>query len=422
MTNVNFQLRHVFNNHAGENFQFNPLANKDVVLSLLAEQNVDIIEEMNSIKNDIKGSFLELAKNVEDCIKELKDDTKKKFDSTNDCLAKLHTKIVNLTANSNLGNNLPPPTSTIPAAAPTTTRPMPSPEPSTSTSIPSTAYLKMPKVLYVADSVGHSADLNNIEIASKTRIRSRKAYSSKKNNIAKYPESNFYDVVRKELGNQNNDKFDVLVMSAPTVDITNLDTSQLNPNSNIEVFKDEIRSSCVNMFDTAHTSLQENPNLKKVVIMEHPTRFDSAELDPVGLKPALAEFANTFLSHVWSKSPLNEKIVIGCHSFDNNVAHDSLFQDRRINRNDGVHLYGPKGRKVYTESVLKIVRQNVVGLNNPPSQKSNRKPRNNNPSSEDDHRQCPQTKYQQKKSSQAYHPSVQIMNRFSVFNSNSGNQ
>ena len=261
------------------------------------------------------------------------------------------------------------------------------------------------------------------ELLHKTRIRSRKAYSSNKNNIARYPESNFSDVVRKELGNQNNDTFDFLVMSAPTVDITNLDTSQLNLNSNIEVFKKEVTTSCVNMFNTAHTSLQQNPTLKKVVIMEHPTRFDSAELDPIRLKPALAEFANSFMTELWTKSPLKDRMAIGYHSFDKSVAHELLFQDMRTNRYDGVHFYGPLGRKAYTKSVLKIVQPNVVvGLNNPLSQKSNRKPSDNIPNSEDDHKQCPQAKYQQRKSSQAYHPSVQVMNRFSVFNSNSGNQ
>ena len=38
------------------------------------------------------------------------------------------------------------------------------------------------------------------------------------------------------------------------------------------------------MFDVAKSSLEHNPNLQKVVIMDHPPRFDMKEVDPEVLR------------------------------------------------------------------------------------------------------------------------------------------
>ena len=79
-------------------------------------------------------------------------------------------------------------------------------------------------MLYVADSVGHTASLPIIEIDNNCRIRKARAYSSVNDTRARWPKYNFTDVVKYALDNPGREKFDVLVMSAPTVDITNIDT------------------------------------------------------------------------------------------------------------------------------------------------------------------------------------------------------
>ena len=54
------------------------------------------------------------------------------------------------------------------------------------------------------------------------RIKSVKAYSSVSNKTARWPEQNVTDVTKKELiAAVNDDDYDFLLLTAPTVDINN---------------------------------------------------------------------------------------------------------------------------------------------------------------------------------------------------------
>ena len=95
-------------------------------------------------------------------------------------------------------------------------------------------YLEKPKILLVADSVGRNIDYRQVEKASNVRIRTRKAYSSVSNRSARWPALNVTDVTKQEINNTaHEDNYDVLMLSAPTVDITNLDTAKVKASDNI---------------------------------------------------------------------------------------------------------------------------------------------------------------------------------------------
>ena len=113
-----------------------------------------------------------------------------------------------------------------------------------------------------------------------------------------------------------NDAFKHLILGAPTVDITNLDTSKEKPNDNMELFKQEIIISCQNMFSTAQNAIMKHPELKKITIMEHPPRFDTADVDPLSLKPQLAKFANFMFRQMWSNSSWKQRIILGQHKLE----------------------------------------------------------------------------------------------------------
>ena len=152
-----------------------------------------------------------------------------------------------------------------------------------------------------------------------------------------------YRCCQTALANPGRDDYDVLVMSAPTVDITNLDTSKLVSTDNNDLLQEKVMLSSHNMFNLAISSLQNNKNLSKVVIMEHPPRFDKREVDPTSLKPALVRLANSSLSYLWLNSPLKDKIVIGSHSLGNAGSGDT-YQARyvtRTGRQDG-YIFGEK--------------------------------------------------------------------------------
>ena len=146
----------------------------------------------------------------------------------------------------------------------------------------------------------------------------------------------------------------MLVMSAPTVDITNIDTSNV---AQKDIYQQKVITSCNNMFNIAQKSLNQNPNLTKVVIMEHIPRFDSPDNGPSSLKPDLATLANVTIGQLWLNSPLKHKIFIGRHSLESSgagPAHLARYENRYTGRFDGVHLYGKTGCEDFTNSVKSI--------------------------------------------------------------------
>ena len=52
---------HVVAKHPDNNVEFTPRTSKDTILNLLAEQNIDLMEEMINLKRDINVSFEKLA-------------------------------------------------------------------------------------------------------------------------------------------------------------------------------------------------------------------------------------------------------------------------------------------------------------------------------------------------------------------------
>ena len=146
-----------------------------------------------------------------------------------------------------------------------------------------------------------------------------------------------------------------------------------------------------------------------------PPRFDKPEVDPTSLKSTLARLANATLSQLWLNSPLKDRISIGCHSLENSGAGDghlARYKNLSNGRYDGVHFYGNNGREDYTNSVMTILKLTLPERNFAKTNDGCGTAQTEN------HSQCPQARYQKQSK---YQPNVQTKNRFSVFNSNSGN-
>jgi hypothetical protein len=147
------------------------------------------------------------------------------------------------------------------------------------------------------------------------------------------------------------------VLSAPTVDISNMDTSKLRSNDNIEVYKQKTIISCQNMFGVAEAALTRHPELNKVVIMEHAPRHDTKAVDPTGIKPKLAKYANSSFAQLWHSSALKDRIVIGELNLEcSGDQIEDRYRDDWSGRYDGVHLYGSQGKIAYSSSVGQILK------------------------------------------------------------------
>jgi hypothetical protein len=148
------------------------------------------------------------------------------------------------------------------------------------------------------------------------------------------------------------------------------------------------------------------------------------------LKPALAKYANNTFNQLWLNSQLKNKITIGHHRIDADKSssnHEYVFRSAKTSKYDGVHFYGVSGKKLYSKSVMDLMKNAMSGANLTQNSKTSLNiPQQPHQVSEDDHQYCQQAQYQKNKKKSTnktrYHPSVQVKNRFNVFNSNSGNQ
>ena len=87
--------------------------------------------------------------------------------------------------------------------------------------------------------------------------------------------------------------------------------------------------------------------------MEHPPRFDGE------LNPQLANLANSTLGQLWVLSPLKGRIVIGRHNLESSGVgniHLARYKDHNTGRYDGVHFYGLRSVRDYTDSVKNILK------------------------------------------------------------------
>ena len=216
------------------------------------------------------------------------------------------------------------------------------------------------KVLLVGDSISGNIDTDVIEKALNAKVKGVKAYASIFDNVgnvakepARYPAKNFTNIIAAEVKKEH---FDFMVIQSGSVDITNLKTKD-RPAEYSSYFKQEVVFAARNLFSVAVAALESQPSLQKIVIMNQTPRFDESVTDPMALKPALAQLFNNTLAESWLDYPKKENIVIGIHNLEcSGGVKEARYRNLKYNRYDGVHLYGPSGRKAYTISVLDILK------------------------------------------------------------------
>ena len=160
-------------------------------------------------------------------------------------------------------------------------------------------------------------------------------------------------------------KPDILIVQAGSVDITNMKTKGNNPEKYGEYFKQEAIMSATQLFTSVSNALNANPHLKKVILMKQIPRYDPVSNDPKSIKAALSQLYNDTLTQLWLSSPLKDRLTIGNHTLEcNGGIRDSRYRLRE--KYDGTHLYGTSGKKSYTESVLRIIRDAGHIVKTPP--------------------------------------------------------
>ena len=230
----------------------------------------------------------------------------------------------------------------------------------------------IPRVCIVSDSIGGNVDLKTLERAMDSRIDTVKAFSSSDDLVeneakhaTKQPENTLQNALRNKV---KNNQIETLIIQTGSVDITNLKTGASNVERFSNYFRDHTVKAANKVMDEVTKTLSQNPYIKKAIVMKQIPRFDRKEVDPCSVKAALVNVYNDTLVQRWMDSPLKERLSLGSHCLEvTSGSFESRYRNRQKNWFDGVHLYGPSGRKSYTESVLMILRQADLIKVTPPS-------------------------------------------------------
>ena len=210
------------------------------------------------------------------------------------------------------------------------------------------------KLLYLTDSIGRNIAFPPIEKKTGCIIKTATAYSSTRDQKAKHPEINLKDVARPELEKSD---YDYVLIHNASVDTSNVNTLE-KPFENMEKFQAEVKQSRRNIFSIAENAIEENPNIKKIVICDQTPRFDLEKDDPYQIKAQLATFGNAFCKELLETSKFKDKIVVGEHKLemtDSKIA--GVYGAMGSANFDGIHMRGVNGKKAFTSSIENILKE-----------------------------------------------------------------
>ena len=208
---------------------------------------------------------------------------------------------------------------------------------------------KREKVLFIADSIGRNSDIRHLEEATNTLIYVEKAYGAHYKMNALFPDQNFCQVAPNVALKRD---YKYAVFQGASIDITNLDTTN-HTTANEAFWHQEVLISSQNMISAAEALIHTNPSIETVHILDRIPRFDPGNLDPSSFKQVLSDYGNKALREAVMKSPLKNRIFIQSHSLPGHCLEEA-YGSPLIRGYDGVHMYGPKGRDLYTRSVCNI--------------------------------------------------------------------
>ena len=141
-------------------------------------------------------------------------------------------------------------------------------------------------------------------------------------------------------------------MNSGPNEISNLNLKD-DYNSNIDYWRQQLFLSSKHTFDLAMNSIKNNPNLRKVVIVKRPKRFDPT------IAAHLSEFGNSVLDDLWMRYNCPRQIVVAkmdieCEGADMAQSYGTPGSPGF----DGIHLRGPQAVPYMTRAFVKMLTDN----------------------------------------------------------------
>ena len=205
------------------------------------------------------------------------------------------------------------------------------------------------KMLIVGSSLNRNLHQQVIKNVTNCDVVFSEAFTVDRDMKSRDPNKNFAEVVPRELAKE---KFDVLVMNSGPNEISNLNLKD-DYNTNIDYWRQQVFLSSKHTFDLAINSIKNNPNLRKVVIVKRPTRFDSK------IAANLSEFGNSVYDDLWMRYNCPRQIVVT--KMDVECEGADMFQSYGTPGStgfDGIHLRGPQAVQYMTRAFVKMLTNN----------------------------------------------------------------
>ena len=160
-------------------------------------------------------------------------------------------------------------------------------------------------------------------------------------------------------------KVDHVVWGASVTDITNLKEQYLaavsKPNNRTftsreraKVYEAAGRSSIATI-EVAEQVLEDNPEIKKVIVTDRPARYDELY--------ELNELANFVLRSRALQSKYRGRLVVGEHTLHcHGARREARYGRPGVTKGyDGVHFPTKEGKKAFTDSLVRILKKEEVG-------------------------------------------------------------
>ena len=359
---------HVLDVHPGDKFQFDQNAKHDILYNLVAEQNVDVLEQFNILNEHMEEASKKLALVFDDIIKDIKEELKEKITSSIQETKNLSNRISSIEVLINKKQEGDKEEVPLPESSKAET-----PEEESESNKEKkkerqqkrkSRNIEKHKLTWVGTSISKALDRKKFEKDMNVDLTVVKAYCIKEE--GRFKKANFAAIVPEIV--QKGD-LDTLVLQTGSIEITNLEVNKamMDTTKDISEYKKEwfakAEKDSENLYMIAEEAIAKNANLN-VVIVKRLSRFDRPSSDILGVKTQLSKFANHVYDQLWLKNGSPERIYIvqldlGCDKYSN--LKTIIIGNHEHPKYDGIHLVGNAAVRHFTyravQAILPIVTQ-----------------------------------------------------------------
>ena len=291
---------------------------KDMVLSLLAEQNIDIIDAVDALKKDIKNNLMEFASMMQGCFEAVGQDIKYASNINHQAILDLSAKIDEKAKVFEKSQQTDVPHSNTRACSDNVEDETEGPSKKPTKDLRNckddgrdgfkenqkkikVRQNKRHKVTWVGTSISKALDREKFEKDLNVDLTVVKAYCIEEE--GRFQKTNFRAIVPDVVAKGG---IDTLVLQTGSIEITNIDTNKaaMDPKKDIKDYEREwyakVEDDPTNLFSIAEEAIARDDKLNVIIVKRLP-RYDQSSRDIMAIKSKLSSFSNHVYDQLWLK-------------------------------------------------------------------------------------------------------------------------